>query len=128
MKRLLITVFALLTLAGVLAPAAPAFAWSPFSDACSKGGSGGSAVCSAGSGNNISGSNGILNKTARIIAFISGAAAVIMLITAGFMYITSDGDGSKIQSAKNMIIYTVVGLVIVVMAESIVVFVLNKFL
>lgn len=129
MKRLLITLFAFVTLAGVFAPAAPAFAWSPFGgDTCSNGAVKSSAACSAGSGNNISGTNGILNKTARIIAFISGAAAMLMLIVAGFQYITSDGDSGKIQSAKNMIIYTIVGLVVVLMAESIVVFVLNKFL
>lgn len=55
--------------------------------------------------------------------FVVGAIAVIMLIFGGFKYITSGGDASNVTSAKNTILYAVIGLVVVVLAGTIVNFV-----
>lgn len=62
----------------------------------------------------------------NIISILVGIAAVIMIIIAGFQYITSGGDSGKVSSAKNSIIYAIVGLVVVALAQSIVKFVLNR--
>ena len=43
-----------------------------------------------------------------------------MIMVGGFKYITSGGDSGKISSAKATIIYALVGLVIVAMAQFIV--------
>jgi hypothetical protein len=48
------------------------------------------------------------------------------LIYGGFKYITSGGDESGAKSARNTIIYAVVGLVIVALAQFIVKFVINN--
>ena len=51
---------------------------------------------------------------------IAGAIAVLFIVIAGFRYVTSQGNSDAIRSAREMIIYSVVGLVIVTMAFAIV--------
>lgn len=71
-----------------------------------------------------------VNKTVQLVinvfSFIVGVASVIMIIVGGFKYITSSGDSSSVNSAKNTILYAVIGLVIVAMAQVIVRFVLEQ--
>lgn len=62
----------------------------------------------------------------NIFSWVVGAVAVIMLIYAGFRYITGGGDDNSIKSAKNTILYAVIGLVVVVLSQVIVNFVLNQ--
>lgn len=50
----------------------------------------------------------------RILAF---AITPLLIILAGFYFITSAGDPNKVQTAKNIIKYTVIGLVIILLAE-----------
>lgn len=96
-------------------------------EACSSGSTGESSVCqSQNSGDPITGTNGVLAKAARIISYLAGAAAIILMIIGGFMYVTSDGEASKLSAAKNTVIYALVGLVVVVFAQSIIIFVINK--
>jgi hypothetical protein len=49
-----------------------------------------------------------------------------MIILGGLKYITSGGDAQKVASAKSALIYAIVGLVIVALAQAIVRFVLGK--
>ena len=60
------------------------------------------------------------------ITIVVGALAVIMIIIGGFRYITSGGDSGKVGSAKNTIIYAIIGLIIVALAQIIVHFVVNQ--
>jgi hypothetical protein len=46
--------------------------------------------------------------------------AIIMILIAGFYYITAQGDPSKIQTAKQIITYTIIGLLIIISAKGIV--------
>lgn len=62
----------------------------------------------------------------NLISIVVGIAAVIMIIVGGFRYITSGGNQEGVKSAKNTIIYALIGLVIVALAQMIVKFVLNK--
>lgn len=62
----------------------------------------------------------------NVFSWVVGVVAVIMIIVGGFKYITSGGDSGKITSAKNSIIYAIIGLVIVALAQIIVQFVLTK--
>jgi len=61
----------------------------------------------------------------NILSIIIGVAAVIMIIFGGFKYITSGGASEKVTSAKNTILYAIIGLIIVALAQLIVHFVLN---
>lgn len=62
----------------------------------------------------------------KVVTFLLGAVAVIMLIIGGFRYVTSNGDQSQITSAKNTILYAIVGLILALMAGAIVGFVVNN--
>ena len=76
--------------------------------------------------NSIYGPNGIITKIANIIAIIVGVAAVIIIVIAGIQYMLSTGDPGKVSRAKDAIIYAVVGLVVVVLARTLVAFVIGK--
>lgn len=54
---------------------------------------------------------------------IAGFVAVIFVIYGAITYITSSGDPSKLQKAKQIIIYALIGLAIVALAEIITTFV-----
>ena len=74
----------------------------------------------------IMGPNGILTKIGQIIVYFTGAISVIMVIIGGFRYVISGGDSSGVQSAKNTILYALVGLVVALSAQVIVSFVLSR--
>ncbi|MBA3758805.1 hypothetical protein H0X10_04235 [Candidatus Saccharibacteria bacterium] len=79
--------------------------------------------------NNQSASDRINGMIATVINFFSlivGVVAVIMIIVGGFKYITSGGDSSNVTSAKNTILYAIIGLIIVALAQWIVRFVLDR--
>ena len=63
----------------------------------------------------------------NILLFLLGAIAVIMIVIGGIRYATSNGDQSAITSAKNTILYAVIGLVVAIMAYAIVNFVIQSF-
>jgi hypothetical protein len=69
-----------------------------------------------------------LSKTIQdgisLVSIIVGIIAVIMIIIGGFRFIVSNGDSSKITSARNTIIYALVGLMLAALAQIIVRFVL----
>ena len=80
----------------------------------------------AGGIDGTSGFQEALNKVVNIISIIVGVIAVLMIIFGGFKYITSGGDPTKVTSAKNTILYGLIGLIIVALAQIIVKFVLNQ--
>jgi len=67
----------------------------------------------------------LLEDVINILLFIIGAVAVIMIIVGGIRYTTSGGDQASVTSAKNTILYSIVGLVVAIMAYAIVNWVLN---
>jgi phosphotransferase system glucose/maltose/N-acetylglucosamine-specific IIC component len=69
----------------------------------------------------------ILNNAINIVYFVSGAVAVIIIIVAGFMFITSGGDPAATAKARNTITYAVVGLVVIALAFVITQFVIGRF-
>lgn len=68
----------------------------------------------------------IIRVVVNVFSLIVGVVAVIMIILGGLRYITSGGDSNNVSSAKNTIIYAIIGLVVVALAQFIVQFVLNK--
>ena len=56
---------------------------------------------------------------------IAGFVSAIFLVYGGISYMTSSGDAGKLTKAKNMIIYALIGLTIVGLAEIITAFVTN---
>lgn len=90
-------------------------------------GSASGAVACEGTGqDNISGTNGVILRAAAILSVIASIAAIIAIIVAGIMFVTAAGDSNRISTAKNTIIYSIVGLVVIFLARTIVVFVINN--
>ncbi len=63
----------------------------------------------------------------NILLFLIGTIAVIAIIIGGIKYTTSNGDASSIKSAKDTILYAVIGLIVAIMAYGIVRWVVNLF-
>ncbi len=59
----------------------------------------------------------------QVVLSIVGIMAVAVIIYGGFTYMTSLGDASKVQRAKNAILYGVVGMVVALLAFTVVHFV-----
>jgi uncharacterized membrane protein len=79
--------------------------------------------CTEGSGRSLS---SITAFIINIFSWVVGVVAVLFAIIAGFKYITSGGDPSAIKSAKDTLLYVIIGLVIVALSQVIVNFVLDK--
>lgn len=76
--------------------------------------------------NGIFGQDGILRKATSLVLILVGIASVIMIIIGGFKYVISNGDSNAINSAKNTILYAVIGLIVALLAQAILVFVIGK--
>lgn len=70
--------------------------------------------------------NGIVATVVNMLSVLVGVVAVIMIIWGGMRYVTSGGDSGKVTTAKNTIIYALLGLVVVALSQFIVKFVLAK--
>lgn len=70
--------------------------------------------------------DGIIAQVANILAFVASIIAVIIIIIAGITMITSGGDSAKVKKSRDTIIFTAVGLVVIVLARTIVVFIFTR--
>lgn len=70
--------------------------------------------------------NDTISEVINLLSAIVGVVAVIMIILGGFRYITSGGDSNKVTAAKNTLIYAVIGLIVVALAQTIVHFALTS--
>lgn len=73
----------------------------------------------------IGSDDSIFTVVVNILLYIIGAISVIMLIVGGIRYTISNGDSSQVTSAKNTILYAIVGLIIAFLAYAIVNWVLT---
>lgn len=71
---------------------------------------------------------GTIKRIVDILSLVAAIVAVVVIIIGGFIYVTSGGDSGKVSSAKNTIIYAIVGLIIVAVSQVIVKFVLDRVL
>jgi len=132
MKKLLILFMFLMTFLSPLAMSPVVSAFDPLKPACDekdKVRSGAAdEICntSENAADPVTGSEGIITKVANILAFVAAIIAVFVIIIAGITMMTSGGDPGKIASSRNTIIYTVIGLFVIVIARTIVVFIFNR--
>jgi hypothetical protein len=61
----------------------------------------------------------------NIVFAMAASIAVLMVVIGGFRYIVAHGDPGQTASAKNSILYAIVGLVVVMAAYAIVAFVVK---
>ncbi|MGH7158299.1 MAG: pilin [Candidatus Saccharimonadales bacterium] len=117
----LLVLTALLAGAWLLVPAAEVFADTK-SEICE----GVTAVSGGQCDDGTSDLNRVIEVGLNLLSVIIGIIAVVMIMVGGFKYITAGGDSGNITSAKHTIIYAVIGLVVVALAQFIVQFVLDK--
>ncbi len=124
MKKILIATIGIIMLSfGLVAPAMA-------SDAKTTGSLGDQArkaVKEVGGGDSLT-LGGIIEIVINTLLFIIGVISVLMIIYGGIQYSLSGTDQSKTTSAKNTIVYAVIGLIVALMAYAIVNFVLKTFL
>ena len=73
------------------------------------------------------GDGGIFQQITNIMLFIIGVLSVIMLIIGGLRYVISGGNKDAVTSAKNTILYAIVGLIVALLAYAAINFVINVF-
>jgi hypothetical protein len=123
MKKILLSLLGIITLSFVMLAAQPARAAVDVFQSC--GGNGDTAVCKA-TGDKLFGSNSIWTKIINTIIYVTGAVSALMIVVGGLRYAASGGDQGNITSAKNTILYAVVGLALSVMGYAIVNFILSR--
>jgi hypothetical protein len=131
-KTYLLTALSVLTLAvPAMVPAAAFAACSNIADQASKGanitaGEGSASTCDSETGVSDGDLGELAAQVVNVFSLVVGAIAIIMIIYGGFRYITSGGASERVGNAKNTLIYAIVGLIIVALAQVIVHFVLNQ--
>jgi hypothetical protein len=70
--------------------------------------------------------NSTIATVLNLFSTLIGVVAVLMIMYAGFKYTTAAGDSSKIASAKNTLIYAVIGLIVAALAKVIVRFTIHQ--
>lgn len=70
--------------------------------------------------------NSLTKSLINALLTILGAVAVISIVIGGLRYVTSDGDAGKIKSAKDVILYSVIGVIVAILSYAIVNFILDR--
>ena len=70
---------------------------------------------------------GTFETVVNILLLLVGAVSVIMIVVGGIKLVTSGGNQQSITSAKNTIMYAVVGIIVAFLAYAVIKFVLGSF-
>jgi hypothetical protein len=127
MKYIIASLLIAASIFGVVSSARVSAQFDPFENTCE--GVTDSTVCTEKNNNTInplSGTGGILVRAARFITLLTGIASIIIIIISALKYILSAGDSNAINSAKNTILYALVGLVLSISGQAIISFVINR--
>jgi len=119
-----------IALATVVITASSATVWAaedPLDAACDAGSAKRtSSVCKDTGEDPLVGATGVITRATQLLAIAVGVVAVIMIIVGGFRYVVSGGNAESINSAKNTILYAIIGLVVALVAQALVLFVLKR--
>ncbi len=63
---------------------------------------------------------GVIEQIIKFFASILAVLAILVIVIAGILYITSGGDEGRIQTAKTWLTYAIIGLIIALLAWVIV--------
>lgn len=78
--------------------------------------------CDSTSGSAQDVASGPIKTVVRLLSFLVGVACVLMIIYGAFRIVTSGGNSDSVKSGRTTIIYALVGLVLVLLANVIVSF------
>lgn len=68
----------------------------------------------------------MIGNITKTLLLIVGVLSVAMIIFGGIRYITSGGDKKRIESAKNILIYSITGLIVALVAGAVIGFVMER--
>jgi hypothetical protein len=63
----------------------------------------------------------LLTNFLKWLLSVAGAIALLILITGGVFYVTSTGNDQKVETAKKMITWTLLGLILILASYSIII-------
>lgn len=128
LRKLLLpgVLFLTLLFGGALMVVQPAEAANPLASSCSDPTLKNSDICKDQSDELFLGPNSFWTRLINTMIFIIGSVAVLMIVVGGLRYVISGGDASQTKSAKDTILYSVIGVVIALMAYAIVNFVVVR--
>jgi hypothetical protein len=126
MRRLCLSV-ALLMLCLFAAPLTVSAAYNPFGGVCNNPSNATSAACTGQTTSDpLTGPGGKLANITNIIAFVAGAAAIIVVVVGGLRYITAGGDSNKAAEARKTVTNALIGIVIIVLGRALIEFVVGR--
>lgn len=70
---------------------------------------------------------GMFGRISTALIFVIGAIAVIMVIVGALRYVLSGGDAAGLKSAKDTILYALIGVVVAMISYGLVAFVISRF-
>ncbi len=86
-----------------------------------------SAVCQTPTDTDLlAGEDNLISTIANLVAAVGGIIAVVMVMYNGLQLIMSSGDSAKVTKARTGLIYTAVGIVVLVLARTIVYFIQSR--
>ena len=68
----------------------------------------------------------VICEIIKVVVGIMGAVAAIFVVVGGFQFMTSAGDAGKVAKARQTILYSLIGLIVCVLAFAIVNFVITN--
>ncbi len=77
----------------------------------------------------VKGKDNVANTAKNLInlsLWAIGIVAVIMIVISGYKFITANGEAAKVTSARNTLLYSVIGLAVALLAWAIVSFIVNR--
>jgi hypothetical protein len=121
--KLVMTGAILVGVSGAVLPVTDSYAVNVF-DACN---GSDTTVCKAATGKDADKAPDMIKIVINTLLYVLGIISVIMIVIGGIRYTTSNGDPSGLKTARDTIIYSVVGLVVAILSYSIVNFVVGRF-
>jgi predicted permease len=68
----------------------------------------------------------VATRVINTLSLIVGIVAVVMIMVGGLRYVTSGGSDTSVTSAKNTILYAIIGLIVVALSQVLVHFILRQ--
>lgn len=83
-------------------------------------------VCVTDGSDPLTGNDGVFYRVVLMLGWVVGFVAVLMILIAAIKYITANGDAAAVKSARDTIIYAMIGVAIFASSQIIVRFILSS--